>query len=130
MAKRPSAAQLDTRFRFPRRSLRGAGSDLCRVAASSDWKVGSGAATSRLGWEAADPIVIRTSWWVVSVRKIKMAAAEFQESLKKFLEASLDPNIAAPISFIAGRPEGPGSDRRTRFDPPVSMLLIGGCGYG
>jgi hypothetical protein len=100
------------------------------VAASSDWKVGSGAASSRLGWEAADPIVIRTSWWVVSDPKIKIAAAEFQESLKKFLEGSLDPKIAAPISFIAGRPAGSGSDRRTRFEPPVSMLLIGGCGYG
>jgi hypothetical protein len=65
---------------------------------------------------------------VVSGGKIKMAAAEFQESLKKILEGSLDPIIAAPIWFIAGalpgpaRTGGPGSN--------VSMLLIGGCGYG
>src|ERR1700722_4960819 len=47
-----------------------AGSDLCRLAASSDWKVGSGAASSQLAREAADPIVIRTSCWVVYGRKI------------------------------------------------------------
>src|SRR3984957_4224241 len=51
-----------------------AGSDLCRLAASSDWKVESGAASSQLAREAADPIVIRTSCWVVYGRKIKMAA--------------------------------------------------------
>ena len=36
-----------------------------------------------------------------------MAAAEFQESLKKILEGSLDPIIAAPIWFIAGALPGP-----------------------
>jgi hypothetical protein len=60
-----------------------AGSTLRRVAAGG-WKVGGGAPSSPLGWEAADPIVIRTSKLDASGRKIKIAAAEFQGTLKIF----------------------------------------------
>src|ERR1700722_18894593 len=96
-----------------------AGSDLCRLAASSDWKVGSGAANSQLGREAADPIVIRTSCWVVYGRKIKMAAAEFQESLKIFLKGLLTPSSPHLFGSSPGACRGP-----ARTGGPGSNPLI------
>ena len=107
-----------------------AGSALRGVADSSGWKVGGGAPSSPLGWEAIDLIVIGTSKFDASGRKIKIAAAEIQGRLEKSSIGSLDPFIAAPISFVAGRQSGPARTGGPGSTPPVSMLLIGGCGYG
>ena len=67
-----------------------AGSTL-RGVADNGWKVGGGD-PSPLGWEATDPIVIRTSKWDASGRKIKIAAAEIQGRLKNFQKRPLTPS--------------------------------------
>jgi hypothetical protein len=95
-----------------------AGSALRRVAASSGWKVGSGAASSWLGWEAADPIVIPYLLSDVPGGRIKTVVAEIQERLRNFLREGL---LILSCSHLS-RPSpgallGPDSDRRTGSNP-------------
>jgi molecular chaperone IbpA len=54
----------------------------------------------------------------------KNGGGKNSRELEDFFEGSLDPFIATPISFVAGRLPGSGSDRRTRFESPYPCCSL------